>query len=50
MPLCVQVGLGLGYIVLDGDLPQKGHRPTDFHPMSVVAKPLDGSICYLLQR
>jgi len=50
MPLCVQVGLGKGYIVLDGGLPQKGHMPPDFHPMSVVAKPLDGSRCHLVQR
>ena len=34
----------------DGDLPQKGHRPPDLHPMSVVAKPLDGSRCHLVQR
>ena len=50
MPLCVQVGPVLSYIVLDGDLPQKGHMPPVFHPMSVVAKPLDGSRCHLVQR
>jgi len=50
MPLCVQVGLGLGYIVLDGEPLQKGHRPPNFYPMSVVAKWLDESRCHLVQR
>jgi len=42
MPLDTEVGLGRGYIVLDGDLvpsPWKGAQqlPT-FRPMSIVAK------------
>ena len=45
----MQVGLGLGYIVLDGDLPPKGAQAPDFHLMFVVAKPLDGSKCRLVQ-
>jgi len=32
MSLCVQVGLGLGCIVLDGNPPQQGHRPQIFTP------------------
>jgi len=53
IPLGVEVGLGPGDIVLDGDPspPKKGHStsPT-FHPMSVVAKQLDGSTCHLVRR
>jgi len=41
MKLGMQVGLGPGHIVLDGD--QKGHSP-HFRPMSVVAKRLAGWI------
>ena len=44
MKLGLQVGLGLGHIVLDGDqapTPQKGIAPK-FRPISVVAKWLDG--------
>jgi len=40
VPLCTDVGLGPGHIVLDGDpapLPKKGHAP-NFRPMSIVAK------------
>jgi len=47
MKLDMEVGLGPGHIVLDGDpahLPQKGHNP-QFWPMSVVAKRLHGSRC-----
>jgi len=44
----LQVGLGPGHIVLDGDpdLPhtKKGHSP-NFRPMSIVAKRLDGLRC-----
>ena len=40
MKLGMQVGLGPGHIVLDGDpdapLP-KGHSPPNFRPISVVA-------------
>jgi len=37
----MQVGLGSGHILLDGDpapLPQKGAEPPNFRPVSVVAK------------
>jgi len=49
----MQVGLGPGHIVLDGDsalLPQRGTASTQFRPISVVAKWLDGSRCYLVGR
>ena len=51
MPLGTEVGLGPGHIVLDGDPapPKKGTAP-NFWPMSVVAKWLDGSRCYLVRR
>jgi len=42
----MQVGLGPGHIVLDGDLAplsEKGAEPHNFRPISVVAKWLDGS-------
>ena len=42
IPLGTEVGLGPGYIVLDGDpgpLP-KGAHPPNFRPMSIVAKRL----------
>ena len=45
MPLGTEVGLGLRDIVFDVDLatPEKGHTyPTQFWPMSIVAKWLDG--------
>jgi len=48
MKLRMQVGLGPGDLVLDGDLalpfPKKGRSPLpNFRPMSIVAKQLDGS-------
>jgi len=47
-------GLGPGHIVLDGDpapFPQKRrHTPSPIWPMSIVAKRLDGSRCYLVLR
>jgi len=49
--LGMEVGLGPGHMVLDGDPappPPKGHSPPNFWPMSVVAKHLDGSRCYLV--
>jgi len=55
MPLAMEVGLGTGDIVLDGDpaplLPPKirGTAPT-FRPMSIVAKRLDGLRCHLVRR
>jgi len=43
MPLGMEVGLGPGHIVLDGDpAPSKGHSP-NFRLMSVLAKRQDGS-------
>jgi len=51
MNLGMQVGLGHGHIVLDGDtapLPKKGTAP-NFRPMSIVAKWLDGSRCHLVR-
>jgi len=53
MPLGMEIGLGLGHIVLNGDpppLPKKGAQPSNFRPMSVVAKRLDGSRCHLVRR
>jgi len=49
--LGVQVGLGPGHIVLDGDPappPPKGHSPPNFRPISVAAKWLHGSRCHLV--
>ena len=46
MPLAMEVDLGPGDIVLDGDsaAPQRnGHsHPANFRPMSIVAKRLEG--------
>jgi len=52
MPLGMQVGLGPDHIVLDEDpaAPQKGAQPSNFQPMSTVAKWLDGSRYHLVQR
>jgi len=53
MKLGVQVGLGPGHTVLDGDpalsLSQRDTAP-NFRPMSVVAKRLEGSRCHLVGR
>jgi len=46
MKLGMQVGLGPGHIVLDGDpapLPQRGIAPPHFRPIYVAAKWLHGS-------
>ena len=47
MPLGMEVGLSPGDFVLDGDPappPQeRGRSPTNFRPMFIVAKRLDGS-------
>jgi len=43
--LSMEVGLGPGNIVLDGDpvpLPKKGAQPPNFRPIFIVAKQLDG--------
>ena len=57
MPLVMEVGLSPGHFVVDGtwepsSLPKKwgGHSPTNFWPMSIVAKRLDGSRCHLVRR
>jgi len=52
MKLGTEVGLCPGHIVLDADPPPplpKGAQP-QFWPMSIVAKWLDGSRCYLVWR
>jgi len=46
MALGMEVGLGPGHIVLDGDpatLSKKGSQPPNFQLISVVAKLLDAS-------
>jgi len=53
MPLGMEVVLIQGDFVLDGDSPtlhDKGGRAPNFWPMSVAAKRLNGSRCYLVQR
>jgi len=52
MLLCIDVGLGPGHTVLDGDVPSsatpKGHSsPHVMFGPSVVSKRLDGSRCHL---
>ena len=52
MPLGMEVGLGPGDFVLDGDpapLPKRGTTP-NFRPMSIVAKQLDASEHHLVRR
>jgi len=51
MPLGRKVGLSPGDIVLDGDPappPQRG-KASNFRPMSIVTKRLDGSRCHLVR-
>jgi len=54
MPLGREIGLGPSDIVLDGNPappPQKGAEiPSNFRPMTVVAKQLDGSRCHFVCR
>ena len=53
MPLGTEVGLGPGYIVLDGNpaAHQKGGTASHtFRPMSVMAKLLDRSGYHLIRR
>jgi len=55
MPLGMEVGLGPGDFVLDGDqlaLPKKGGGAPvpNFQPISIVAKWLDGSRWHLARR
>jgi len=47
MPFGMEVGLGSGHTVLDGDPTPK--TALNFRPMSVVDKRLDGSRCHLVQ-
>jgi len=44
VPLGVEVGLGPGDFVFDGDpaTPKRHTHPPNFWPMSIVAKPMDG--------
>ena len=54
MPVGMEVGLGPGDFVFDGDpaISRKKGTPAlpDFWPMSIVAKRLDGSRCHLVRR
>ena len=51
MPLDMEVGLGPGHIVLDGDpAPRLKGTHLDFRPTFVLAKRLDGSSCHLVRR
>jgi len=55
MKLGMQVGLGPDHIVLDGDpaptSPKRGQSPlSNFRPMSIVAKRLDGSRWHLAKK
>jgi len=50
MALGMEVGLGPGHIVLDGDpapLAKKGQTP-NFRPIFIFAKRLDASRCHLV--
>jgi len=51
MALGIEVGLGPGKIVLDGDpasLPTERGRAPSFRPIFIVAKRLDASRCHLV--
>ena len=52
-PLGMEVGLGPGYFVFDGDPAPRRKKgtapPPNFWPMSIVAKRLDGSRCHLVR-
>ena len=54
MKLGMQVGLGPGDFVLDGHPvpPEKkgAQPPSNFRPMSIVTKRMDGSKCHLVRR
>ena len=53
MPPGRELGLSPSDIVSDGDpapLSQKGDEHSNFRPMSIVAKRLDGSKCHLVRR
>jgi len=49
--ISMEVGLGPGHIVLDGDaapFPKKGAEPPNFPPIFMVAKRLDALRCHLV--
>jgi len=54
MPFGMEVGLGPGGFVFDGDPATSRKKgtlsPPNFWPMSIVAKRLDGSRCHLVRR
>jgi len=50
MPLGMEVGLGPGDTVLDGDPAPPQKEPPNFWPMIIAAKRLDGSKWYLARR
>jgi len=53
MPLGMEVGLGPGDFVFDGDTATariKGHTPPNFWPISIVPKRRDGSRCHLVRK
>jgi len=53
MPLGMEIGLGPGNFVLDGSgdpAPPKRRQSPKFQPMSIVAKRLNRSRCYLARR
>jgi len=51
MPLGMEVGLGLGDIVLHGvPVPEEKGTAPNFRPNAIVAKRLDGSRCHLIRR
>jgi len=55
MPLGMEVGLGTGHVVIDGNPaspPQKGGggRARPIFSLSIVAKRLDESRCHLARR
>jgi len=53
MALGMEVGLGPGHIVLDGDpapLLKKGVEPPNFRRISIVVKRLDASRCHVVWR
>ena len=50
MALGTEVGLGPGYIVLDGDVGGKRGDSPNFRPMSIVGKRLDSSEYHLVPR
>jgi len=52
MPFGIQVGFGRSNFVLDGDPapPKRTQPPSNFRPMSIVAKRLDAPGYHLVRR